>query len=215
MYEFARGPLVWIAFLIFGLGSIYKILWIVLYSRKDKVVHTYWSFKFGLRSVFRWLIPYSTRNMRLRPAFTFLTYVFHFCLLVTPIFAVGHVLLWRESWGISWWYLPDAWTTAMTIIVVVSVLILAVRRIADPTVRYVTSWTDYALLIIVGAPFVTGLMAYYQLFDYKTVVIIHMWTGAIWLAVIPFTRIVHMLFFPFSRGYMGSESGYVRNAKDY
>ena len=39
--------------------------------------------------------------------------------------------------------------------------------------------------------------------------------GAVWLAVIPFTRIVHMLFYPFTRAYMGSEFGYVRSAKDW
>jgi hypothetical protein len=42
-----------------------------------------------------------------------------------------------------------------------------------------------------------------------------MWSGALWLMIIPFTRIVHMLFFPFTRAYMGNEFGYVRNARDW
>ena len=68
---------------------------------------------------------------------------------------------------------------------------------------------------LAGFPFVTGLMAYYQVFDYRTMVIIHMWTGAIWLAMIPFTRIAHMLYFPLTRAYMGCEFGYVRNSRDW
>ena len=54
-----------------------------------------------------------------------------------------------------------------------------------------------------------------RLADYQTIVIIHMWTGAIWLAMIPFTRIAHMLFFPLTRAYMGSEFGHVRGTKDW
>jgi hypothetical protein len=42
-----------------------------------------------------------------------------------------------------------------------------------------------------------------------------MWTGALFLGMIPFTRIAHMLYFPLTRAYMGSEFGYVRNAKDW
>jgi hypothetical protein len=35
------------------------------------------------------------------------------------------------------------------------------------------------------------------------------------LAAIPFTRLSHALFFLFTRGYMGSEFGAVKNAKDW
>jgi hypothetical protein len=82
-------------------------------------------------------------------------------------------------------------------------------------VRLVTSPGDFLLATLVLAPFATGLLAYYQLFEYQIIVIIHMWTGAIWLAMIPFTRISHMLFFPLTRAYMGCEFGYVRGTRDW
>jgi len=103
----------------------------------------------------------------------------------------------------------------MAIAVVVLGAILIVRRIADPTVRYVTSWGDYVFLAIVLAPFVTGILAYYQVFAYKLMVVLHIWTGAIWLMAIPFTKVSHMLFFPWTRAYMGCEFGFVRHAKDW
>jgi nitrate reductase gamma subunit len=215
MLEFARGPLVWIALLTFSLGSIYKILWIVLYSKKDKVVYPYMNVKYSLRSLLHWTIPFGSRNMRLKPGFTVFSFLFHICLLATPIFALGHIALWKESWGLSWGHLPDYITNLMSIIVVISIVILALRRIADPAVRFVTSKSDYLLLILIVSPFATGIMAYYQIFDYRTVLILHMWSGAIWLMAIPFTRIVHMLFFPFTRAYMGCEFGLVRNSKDW
>jgi nitrate reductase gamma subunit len=45
--------------------------------------------------------------------------------------------------------------------------------------------------------------------------ILHILTGEILLVAIPFTRLSHMFFFFFTRAYMGSEFGSVRNARDW
>jgi len=215
VYELSRGPLVWIAFAIFLFGSLYRMISMARMARKDKVVWPYMRWGPGLRSILHWIVPYASKNMRLRPAFTALSFLFHICLILTPILTVSHVMLWRESWGVSWWTLPDTLSKVMTIIVIVGALTFLLRRIANPTVRFVTSASDLVLVVLVMAPFATGLMAYYQVFDYQTIVIIHMWTGAIWLAMIPFTRIAHMLFFPVTRAYMGAEFGFVRGTRDW
>ncbi|MGD8395405.1 MAG: respiratory nitrate reductase subunit gamma [Candidatus Eiseniibacteriota bacterium] len=215
MYEFASGPLVWIAFAIFVGGSAYRIVSTVREARKDKVVLPYMSWKYGLRSILHWIVPFGARNMRLRPFFTVMSFVFHACLVLTPVFTLGHVSLWRQSWGLSWWTLPGGLSTLMTVIVVSGSIVFALRRLADPTVRYVTTPSDFFLLAVVVAPFATGLMAYFQVLDYTTILVVHIWSGALWLAVVPFTRIVHMIFFPLTRGYMGSEFGFVRNARDW
>jgi len=215
VYELSRGPLVWIAFAILLIGSVYRIVSIARLAKKDKVFWPYMNWGAGLRSIMHWTLPYGSRNMRLRPVFTALSFLFHICLILTPILTVAHVMLWRESWGVSWWTLPDTLSKVMTIIVIVGALTFLLRRIANPTVRFVTSKSDFVLVVLVLAPFATGLMAYYQVFDYQTIIIIHMWTGAIWMAMIPFTRIAHMLFFPLTRAYMGSEFGHVRGTKDW
>ena len=75
--------------------------------------------------------------------------------------------------------------------------------------------SDYAILAIVAAPFITGLFAYYQWFGYQIFLILHILAGEIMLVAIPFTRLSHMLFAPLTRGYMGSEFGGVRHAKDW
>jgi nitrate reductase gamma subunit len=215
MYEFSRGPLVWIAFIILIAGSIYRIVSTIRTARKDKVVLPYMRWHFGLRSILHWTIPFGARNMRIRPVFVILSYLFHICLIVTPILTVGHVMLWKESWGISWWTLPDSLSKVMAVIVIIGGLAFLMRRISNPTVRFVSSTSDFILLTLVLAPFITGLMAYYQILNYQLVIILHMWTGAIWMAMIPFTRISHMLFFPLTRAYMGCEFGFVRHSRDW
>jgi nitrate reductase gamma subunit len=203
------------AFIVLLVGSAYRIVSMARLAKKDKVVWPYMRWRFGLRSILHWLVPYGSANMRMRPAFTLLSFLFHICLLLTPILTVGHVLLWKESWGISWWTLPDTLSKVMVIIVLCGGLAFVLRRVSNPTVRFVTSVGDFVLVVLVLAPFATGLLAYYQVFDYQTIIIIHMWTGAIWLAMIPFTRIAHMLFFPLTRAYMGCEFGFVRGSRDW
>jgi nitrate reductase gamma subunit len=215
MYDFSRGPLVWIALAVLTAGSVYRIVSTIALAKKDKVILPYIRARYSLRSLAHWSVPFAARNMRLRPGFVVLSFLFHICLVLTPILTVGHVMLWRESWGISWWTLPDSLSKLMSFIVILGGLSFVLRRLAHPTVRYVSSAGDFVLVVLVLAPFVTGLMAYYQIFDYGTVIIVHMWSGAVLLALIPFTRIAHMLYFPLTRSYMGSEFGYVRNARDW
>jgi nitrate reductase gamma subunit len=83
-------------------------------------------------------------------------------------------------------------------------------------VRFVTFASDYIVLFIATAPFITGFMAFHQLFfDYELIVTIHILLGEIMLIAIPFTKLSHMLFFWLTRAYMGSEFGSVRHSKDY
>jgi nitrate reductase gamma subunit len=215
MYEFVSGPLVWLAFLVFFGGCFYRLAWMFSTARKDRVVYPYMSLKFGLRSILHWIVPFASVNMRRRPVMTVVAFLFHICLILTPIFLTAPIVMLKESWGIRWWTLPPVAADIMTLIVIAGAAFFIGRRIRLPEVRNVTTSSDYLLIAVVLAPFVTGFVAYHQWFDYKTLVTLHILTGAFMLMAIPFTRLAHMLFFVFTRAYMGSEFGYVRNAKDW
>jgi nitrate reductase gamma subunit len=120
-----------------------------------------------------------------------------------------------ESWNLSWWTLSDHAAKIMTVIVIACCIFFLIRRLVSPEVQYVTSASDFTILAIVAAPFITGFAAYYQWFDYQVVVILHILSGEIMLVAIPFTRLSHMLFAPLTRAYMGSEFGGVRHARDW
>jgi len=79
----------------------------------------------------------------------------------------------------------------------------------------VTFLSDYVLLAVVMLPFLTGFLAYHQLGPYRPMLILHILAGEIMLVAIPFSRLSHMFFFFFTRVYMGSEFGKVRNARDW
>ena len=216
LYNFVSGPLVWLAFIVFIGGCLYRLITLmVLVHKKEKFIYSYMSWKYSLRSIVRWSTPFATENMRRHPAMTIVAYVFHVCLILTPIFLLAHVTLVDESWDLSWWTLPDTLAAIMTLLVIGACVFFLVRRLVNPEVQYVTSASDYILLAIVAAPFITGFLVYYQWFGYQTLLILHILSGEIMLVAIPFTRLSHMLFAPLTRAYMGSEFGGVRHAKDW
>ena len=216
LYSFVSGPLVWVTFIIFLGGCAYR-LWrmLTLVSEKEKFIHSYMSFKYGLRSILRWSIPFSTVNMQRHPWMTIVTLAFHICLVVTPIFLMAHVLMWEEAWSIAWWTLPDAVADVMTLIVIGGCLFFLLRRLILPEVKFVTSASDFVLLAIVAAPFVPGVMDYHQWGNYPVMMILHILCGHVMLVAIQFTRLSHMLFAPFTRAYIGSEFGAIRHARDW
>ena len=216
IYQFVSGPLAWVAFIIFIGGCLYRLVsLLVLVHRKEPFIYSYMSWKYSLRSILRWSTPFATENMRRHPGMTIVTFAFHICLLITPLFLLAHIILIEEAWNLSWWSLPDGLADAMTLIVIAGCIFFLVRRLTNPEVVYVTSASDFVLLAIIAAPFVTGFLAYYQWFGYKFFVIIHILAGEIMLVAIPFTRLSHMITAPLTRAYMGSEFGGVRHARDW
>lgn len=215
MYEFVRGPVVWLAFAVFIGGGILRFVLMALALRNEKAVYPTLSAKFGARSLLHWLVPYASRSSRLHPWFTAISYGFHVTLLLTPLFVMGHAVLWQESWGVSWWSLPPVVADVLTLFVIIGALFFALRRLTEPQVRHVSTWADFALLLLVASPFVTGFVMHQQWFEARTILVIHIVSGALWLMAIPFTRLSHMLWFAFTRIFMGSEFGSVRNARDY
>ena len=190
VYQFVSGPLLWLAFIVFIGGSLYRLIsLLVLVHRKERFIYSYMSWKYSLRSILRWSTPFATENMRRHPGMTVVAFAFHICLLVTPLFLLAHIILIEEAWNLSWWTLPDGLADAMTLIVVAGCIFFFVRRLTNPEVQYVTSVSDFVLLAIVVAPFVTGFLAYYQWFGYKIFVILHILAGEVMLVSIPFTRL--------------------------
>lgn len=216
IYNFVSGPLVWVAFIVFILGSLYRLIdMILLVHKKEKFIFSYMSLKYGLRSILHWIIPFGSEGWRKHPALTIVTFAFHICLIIVPVFLLSHIILWEESWNVSWYSLPDSVADIMTLVIIASCIFFLIRRLKSPEVHFVTSASDYVILTIVATPFITGFLAYHQWVGYQLLVIIHILSGEIMLMTIPFTRLSHMLFSPLTRAYMGSEFGGIRHAKDW
>jgi nitrate reductase gamma subunit len=208
--------MVWVSVLLFLGGSVYSLVSRAVMARKmDKMVYSYFSLHYALRSIFHWVIPYAARNWRLHPLFTFVTFTFHICLIWTPLVLFAHVGLFYEAWGFSWWFIPDLAGDVCAGLVLACCLFFLGRRLFLRDVRYLSTASDYVMLALVAAPYLTGMWAHRQWPGHETALLLHVFSGELLLALIPFTKLGHMLFFLFTRGYIGSEFGAVRHARDW
>ncbi len=217
---FVEGPLVWIAFLTFLLGSLLRLLFFFTLSRKkDKPVYRYFSLKWMTLSILRWLFP-ANADLIKNPIFSILGYIFHICLLAVPLFYSAHMMLWQESrfkW--NWWTMPDQWADWMTLTLLAIALFFIIRRIVLPSVRIITTPSDYLLVIVCALPFLTGYLNTHPdgtAYQWMTSILpiygqygttIHIMCGALMLIVVPFTKLSHWVLFFVSRSVIGIEFG--------
>ena len=216
MYTFLAGPALWAALITFLGGLVFRIARLYQLSRKkDHVFYNHTSFVWGLKSVIYWILPWGSSSMRQQPIFTFVVFVFHITLLAVPLFLNAHNILWDESWGIRMWSLPDTLSDLMTVILLVSIIFLVIRRLVRSEVRILTEAWDYVLLGLTALPFLTGFLAYHQIGPYEMMMILHLLTAEIILILIPFTKLAHMILFFFTRAFIGFEMGGRRGARSW
>ena len=214
--NFIMGPMVWISFLIFFIGVVFRLFQVIkMVNAKENFIYTYLSFKYSFRSIFAWLIPFLPVSTRKSPVFYGISYIFHLLLFLTPIFLLAHVALLEESMQWSWFTLNDSLADVLTLIIIFSLIFFMIRRVVVPEVKFLTNLLDFLFILIVALPFVTGFLAYHQFFAYKWMVIAHVISGELMIVLIPFTRFFHMFMAPLTRAYTGSEFGNVRHAKDW
>jgi nitrate reductase gamma subunit len=215
MYQIITGPILWLSFAIFIIGCLVRIIMYIkgLDWQADRVAYTTqmsYGLKGAARSIILWLFPFGTRSWRVKPLYTIIFFLFHICLIVTPIFLLAHNIILRERFGFSLPTLPEPLSNIMTIVVILTALFIIIRRIALPEVRILTTFYDFLILVISAAPFITGLFAYYLAPDYNFWLIAHIISGEIMLVAIPFTKLSHFVLFFMSRAQLGMDYGIKR-----
>ncbi|BDQ35785.1 hypothetical protein SYK_01450 [Pseudodesulfovibrio nedwellii] len=215
MYDFLTGPMLWVTFLVSFGGLIVRAVMYVrgLSWQLDRVAYRpnmSYGLRGGFRSILAFIIPFKARLWRVRPGFTIIFFAFHIGLLVTPIFLEAHNVMLQDAFGFSLPALPTFVADTLAWICLVGGLFMVLRRIAFPEVRIITTFYDYLLLVITVMPFVTGLIARYEMGDYNFWLMAHIISAEIWLLCLPFTKLSHAILFFMSRMQLGMDYGIKR-----
>jgi len=221
MLNFVQGQLVSISVIVFILGFFYQGIQFFKLTKKKE-----WGVpplpienKPKKKAADQWVIEgLRTLNGTLwktDPVFTIVTSVFHVCLIIVPLFLLGHNILLDQAWGFSLFSLPESLSDFLTFIVLVCGVYFLYRRLFLARVRALTTAYDYITLLIAIAPFLTGFLAYHQWVDYETTILIHILSGELMLITIPFTKLGHMLFFFLYRFFIGTEYSFVRGSRTW
>jgi len=215
MYDFLTGPMFWLSISICLVGMLVRI---VMYFRGlnwqlDRVAYKAYpaqGFKGALRSIIKWLIPFGTYGWRRQPFMTVIFFGFHIGAVIVPLFLLAHNVFLKEKIGIALITLNPTIADVLTWMVVVSAGFLALRRIALPEVRILTTAYDYFILALSVAPFITGLIARYEVGNYSFWLTVHILCGEALLIAIPFTKLSHIVLFFASRAQLGMDYGIKR-----
>jgi len=219
MYDFIRGPLVSVAFIIFLVGLTFQLIQFFRLTKKKKWIYPPVEVKREKKTAGKWitfcLASLNGTLWKTDPLMTMVTSVFHVFLILAPLFLLGHNILLDQSWGLSLWSLPESLTDGLTLIVLICVAFFLGRRLFLARVRVITSVYDYVILLIALAPFLTGYLAYHQWFNYEMVMTVHILAGEVMLITLPFTKLGHMLFFFLYRFFIGNEYSFARGERTW
>lgn len=203
LLDFARGPLFVFTFLFMVLGLLRQVF-LQFAQLKDvlkRLSYNDFSFMKNLKLFIEWMLPVG-HMYRNKPIMSVSSFIFHIGLLLVPIFLIGHIDLWERGVGLTWPGIPMWLADVLTIATVCCAALLFIFRITDRTTRALSSGMDYLLLFLIGIPFVTGFMAVHPSFNpmsYSAIMLIHILASELIFVMLPYSKLVHAVLFPFDR----------------
>jgi nitrate reductase gamma subunit len=201
--QFGRGPLFAAAFALMVLGVARILLLTVVgiveaYRRSwDRIIN----WKEVARQSVHWMVPVA-RLWRTRPVYSTLSLLFHAGLLLVPLFAAAHVLLWRRSVGFAWKAMPQGITDGLTLVALVAGAALLLGRVGSSAARSISRPQEYFWLLLLLVPFATGFACSHAALSpkaYQRLMLLHVYAADLIMALIPFTKIAHCVLTPLSQ----------------
>ena len=201
--EWARGPAFRFALLFLVLGMARALL-LQIWSIQQllrRAANRSIPWRAVLRDTLRWLLP-NPRVAGHHRVLAAVSVLFHICIIVTPLFLSGHILLWERGLGLSWPALSQSVADALTLTAIAATLLLFLQRLLAPGAQALSRLQDYLLLVLVGVIFVSGHLISRpdrNPFGYEATLLIHVLTGDLALLLIPFSKLSHTFLFPLTQ----------------
>ncbi len=209
LLTFARGPAFEVALAMLIFGMVWRLVGILAlrrsrdYSEGRKTA----GWVSGLRVIFSRSWPQAEFRERVLH-WDIVSYLFHLGYAVAILGYLPHILLIRNLTGLRWPGLPGGAIAFAAGIAAASLLALLGHRLTSPVLRKLSNFDDYFSWFIAFVPLITGLMAYYNIGDsYQMVLGLHILSGDILFAWLPFGKLMHVILFAFSRGKTGAVYG--------
>ena len=203
-----RGPLFDIAIVIFMVGVVLRLFEVLILGRKADLSEPAGDeFKSGMRTVFRRFVPDKEKLQR-SSVVTILGYLFHLGFFITLLLFVPHIELIHSTLGLRWPGLPTAMIDAAAVITMLSLVGLFVYRLNNRLLRFLTTFEDYFLLVVVFLTIFTGYLAFHRIVEpYPLALGLHLLSVELLLVIFPFTKLMHTFTAFLGRYYNGAMSG--------
>jgi len=157
LLEFARGPALAFATVVFALGLAWRLYGIFARParidlsqprRADSAVG-------GMRAIFTKMLP--PKGVKVRGAQMVNAYAYHIALALVAFGFAPHIAFIARHLGFGWTPLPDAVTYVATAVAIVGLITALVVRLTDGVLRLLSSFDDYFSWFVTMAPLLTGM----------------------------------------------------------
>jgi nitrate reductase gamma subunit len=207
--NWARGPGLQIATIIFVAGVVIRIFEILLLGRKANLAEAKGSeMSSGLRTMVTRTVP--DRGTFKRSSVTIVSgYIFHIGLFVVCFLSAPHILFLKDIIGFGWPSAPTAVIDAFAVITIIALLATLVNRMTNKVMRFLTNFEDLLTWFLTFLPLVTGYIAFHRIgMTAPTLLAVHILSVELLLIVFPFTKLMHAFTLFIARWYNGATSGY-------
>ncbi len=195
LLEFARGPALNLSLAIFVLGVVFRLVWLAFLPRAVDRSVARGRAGTVLRSAIGGFVSHMwpAKEYRARTMFSTVTgYVFHFGLAIIILFYAQHILVIEDLTGLKWGGLPTGIITIVSVITLAALLAMLVRRLTNPVLKTISTFTDYWSWFVTTLPVATGLLAMSHMFArYETLLAVHILSVCLLLVSFPFGKLMH------------------------
>jgi nitrate reductase gamma subunit len=209
LLDFARGPALQWAFVVFVLGILWRLGGIfVLARRRDlSTPRNPAALQAGMKTLVTHSWP-RPEFFKYVGAALVLGYIFHVGLAIVVLAYGPHIEFLQGLFGVSWPALPNGVILVTGAVTVAAIVVLWLRRLTHPVLKFISNFDDHFSLFVAIAPLITGFMATAHLGGrYETVLAIHILSIALLLVWFPFGKLMHGFFIAPGRIRIGSAFG--------
>ncbi len=206
LLEFARGPALQWALIIFLFGISFRLASIfVFHKNKPLSVARKPSFFAGFKTIFSRSIPHAIFRKRMGGLFITST-AWHLGFLFVLLFLGPHIAFFKGLLGVSWPSAPSSVVMPVAGFTLALLVLALTRRFRHPVLKKISNMDDYLSIIFTALPLLTGLMASAHIgLRYETMLAIHMLSVSVLLIWFPFSKLMHILLFAPSRKRLGEK----------
>ena len=211
LLEFARGPALQVAMIIFVLGATWRFFGALLLPWRLAPAEPRKGASSPIAAAFKGVVvkmwphkPFQKAGM-----FTFVNgYILHFGLAIVVFLFAPHILFIKGLTGLSWPALPNNIVHPIAIVTLASLVAGLVHRLRSPVLRLISRADDYVSWLATILPVLTGLHATIHAGgSYETLLAIHILSICAFLIWFPFGKLMHAFMFVFSRAMTGVRMG--------
>ena len=193
LLEFARGPALQVASLIFVAGLTWRLVHLFFIPRKVDISEARFGGEKvgGLRAIFSRFLHHKEFRSRTANS-TMLAYTLHIGLAIVIFGSAPHILFIESFTGLSWQALPNVVIHVAAALTLAVLLVSLGRRLNHPVLKMLSNFDDYFTWLVTTAPVVTGLLAVAHVgARYETLLAIHILSFNVFLVWFPFGKLMH------------------------